>query len=314
MVPPQAQKRVIEEAHAAHIGISRMKSLARQFVWWPKMDTDLEAKVKSCRTCQLSRNEPPQSTLHPWEWPQQPWTRVHADYAGPMFGKMFLILIDAHSKWMEVHITSSATSSVTIDKMRTTFAYSGLPEILVTDNGPAFTSGEFEQFVKANGIKHVRTAPYHHASNGLAERSVQILKSGMKKLKDGTLETNLARFLFSYRLTPQTTTGPSPSELLFVRHLRCHLDFLRPNLPAKVRQCQSQQKDAHDYHARDRQLQMGDKVFAKNYGTGEPWLSGVIQSKTGPSSFIVDLTDGRQVRRHLDQLREDTTTDVSDSA
>ena len=91
VVPPQAQKCVIEEAHAAHIGISRMKSLARQFVWWPKMDLELEAKVKSCKTCQLSQNEPPQSTLHPWEWPQQPWIRVHADYAGPMFGKMFLI-------------------------------------------------------------------------------------------------------------------------------------------------------------------------------------------------------------------------------
>jgi len=83
-----------------------MKSLACQFDWWPKMDTDLEAKVKSCRTCQLSRNEPPQSTLHPWEWPQQPCIRVHADNAGPMFGKIFLILTDAHSKWMEVHITT----------------------------------------------------------------------------------------------------------------------------------------------------------------------------------------------------------------
>ena len=69
-----------------------------------------------------------------------------------MFGKMFLVLIDAHSKWMEVHITSSATSSITIDKMRTTIASLGLPEILVTDNGPVFTSGEFEQFVKANEL------------------------------------------------------------------------------------------------------------------------------------------------------------------
>jgi len=67
---------------------------------------------------------------------------------------------------MEVHITTSATSSVTIDKMRTTFAALGLPEILVTDNDPAFTSGEFEKFVKGNGIRHVKTAPYHPASNG----------------------------------------------------------------------------------------------------------------------------------------------------
>ena len=120
-------------------------------------------------------------------------------------------------------------------------------------------------------------------------------------------------FLFSYKLTPQTTTGLfSPSELLIGRRIRCHLDFLRPNLAAKVRQCQNRQKDKHDYHPRNRELQIGDIVFAKNYGAGESWLPGVIQNKTGPSSFIVDLTDGRRIRRHLYQMGEDTTV-VSDS-
>ena len=142
IVPPQARSRVIEEAHAAHTGITRMKSLTRQFAWWPKMDTDLEAKVRSCHTCQMYRNDPSQVVLHPWEWPKKPWTRLHADYAGPFLGKMFLIIIDAYSKWMEVHITNSATSTITIDKLRNTFATFGLPEILVTDNGTNFTSKE----------------------------------------------------------------------------------------------------------------------------------------------------------------------------
>ena len=74
----------------------------------------------------------------------------------------------------------------------------------------------------------------------------------MKKLKDGTLETKVAHLLFSYRLTLQTTNSLSLSELLFGHHIRCHLDFVRPNLPAKICQCQSRQKDTHDKHARDR--------------------------------------------------------------
>ena len=173
-------------------------------------------------------------------------------------------------------------------------------------NGPAFTSGGFEKFVKVNGIKHVKTAPYHPVSNGLVEQSVQIFKDGIKKLKDGSLETKVQTHTVDQ-------TCLSPSELLFGRRIRCHLDFLSPNLAAKVRQCQSQQKDTHDYHACNREFQIGDRVFAKNYGAGESWLPGVIQNKTGPSSFIVDLTDGRRIRRHLDQMREDTTV-VSDSA
>ena len=128
-----------------------MKSLTHQFAWWPKMDTDLEAKVRSCHTCQMYRNDPPQAVLHPWEWPKKPWTRFHADYTGPFLGKMFLIIIDAYSKWMEVHITNSATSAITIDKLRNTFTTFGLPEILVTDNGTNFTSKEFDEFLKSNG-------------------------------------------------------------------------------------------------------------------------------------------------------------------
>ena len=173
-----------------------MKSLAHQFAWWPKMDADLEeAKVRSCSTCQLHRNDPPQTVLHPWEWPNKPWTRLHVDYAGPFLTKMFLIVIDAYSKWIEVYITASATSAVTIDKLRQTFATFCLPETIVTDNGTNFTSSEFEEFLKSNGIRHVKTAAYHPASNGLAERAVQSFMLGMKKLTNGTLETRVARFL-----------------------------------------------------------------------------------------------------------------------
>ena len=216
IVPPQARNRVIEEAHSTHIGITRMKSLTRQFAWWPKMYSDLEAKVRSCSTCQMYRNDPPQAVLYPWEWPKQPWTRLHADYAGPFLGRMFLIIIDAYSKWIEIHITNSATSAVTIDKLRNTFATFGLPEILVTENGTNFTSTEFEEFLKSNGIRHVRTVPYHLASNGMAEPAVQSFKMGMKKLTTGSLEARVARFLFTYRITPQTTTGTSPSEYYLV--------------------------------------------------------------------------------------------------
>ena len=134
----------------------------------------------------------------------------------------------------------------------------------------------------------------------------------MKKLTNGTLETRVARFLFNYRITPQTTTGVSPSELLLGRRLRCHLDFLRPNLEVKVRQTQCRQKELHDFHARDRELVEGYSVLVKNFNAGNPWLPGMIHSKTGPSSFTVDLTDGRRVRRHLDQLRKNTAAVVDE--
>ena len=87
----------LEELHAGHPGVARMKGLSRTIVWWPGLDGDIERKVQGCSTCQETRNAPPKAPLHPWSWPHQPWMRVHVDYAGPLLRKMFLVLIDAHS-------------------------------------------------------------------------------------------------------------------------------------------------------------------------------------------------------------------------
>ena len=178
VVPPQGRQAVLWELHSGHPGMNKMKSLARTVVWWPGLDKQIEAVVRNCHACQLNQASPPVAPLQPWKWPTLPWTRLHLDYAGPLEGKMYLVLIDAHSKWMEAFCTPSATSSVTIELLQPVFAQFGLPKIIVTDNGRCFVSEEFETFLKRNGIKHLTSAPYHPSTNGLAERAVQILKKG----------------------------------------------------------------------------------------------------------------------------------------
>ena len=125
---------------------------------------------------------------------------------------------------------NSATSSVTIDKMRSIFSSHVLPEIVVSDNGSNFVSSEFKSFLQKNYIKHITSAPYRPSTNGLVERAVQTLKQGMKKQDDGSVDTKLARFLLSFRITPQSTTGESPAQLRWGRSLKSHLDLLRPDV------------------------------------------------------------------------------------
>ena len=127
---------------------------------------------------------------------------------------MFLVVIDSHSNWIKVVPLTSATSLTVVQKLRTLFAQLGLPETIVSDNGTQFTSQEFQQFLKENGIVHITSSPYHPATNGLAERAVQMFKNGMKKTTEGTITDRIAKSLFNYRRTPQTTTGISPAELL----------------------------------------------------------------------------------------------------
>ena len=95
---------------------------------------------------------PARAPLNPWKWPTRPWARLHLDYAGPFEGHMILILIDAHSKWIEAFRTPNATSSAVIAELRTTFARFGLPETIVTDNGTCFVSEEFKSFSATNGL------------------------------------------------------------------------------------------------------------------------------------------------------------------
>ena len=117
---------------------------------------------------------PQVSPLAPWEWPGRTWHRIHIDYAGSFEGRMLLIIVDAHSKFIDAHIVSSATTSVTLTKLRQTFSFAGLPHIIVSNNGSCFTSEEFDdKFCRANSIKHVRCSPYHPSINGAAESSVQ---------------------------------------------------------------------------------------------------------------------------------------------
>ena len=111
------------------------------------------------------------------------------------------------------------------------FATLEILETVVIDTGLVFTSSEFQNCTDMNGIRHLITAP---ASNRLAERAMQTLRTGMKKITAGNIEDNLVRFLFQHRITPHTTTGRSPAELLMCRRPRSHLDLLRPNVTDRV--------------------------------------------------------------------------------
>ena len=87
-------------------------------------------------------------------------------------------------------------------------------DTLVSDNGSCFTSGEFELFCKSNDIVHLKSAPYHPATNGLAERAVQSIKQGLRKTKGQTFSEKLQKVLMAMPNTPHTTTGLKPAELL----------------------------------------------------------------------------------------------------
>ena len=129
----------------------------------------------------------------------------------------------------------------------------------------------------------------------------------MKKATEGDIETKLSRFLFHYRITPHSTTGVSPAELLLKRKPRSHLNILKPNISSRVQTNQLRQKSGHDQGAKDRYFRISDPVFVPNFATtGPTWLPGIVIESRGDLTFHIEMEDGRVFCRHIDHIQQRT--------
>ena len=303
VIPKVLQKEVLAELHAEHTGITRMKAIARSFVWWPTLDNDIEHLVKACPACQEQRHKPATTTpTHPWIYPDGPWERVHADFA-EYGGKYYLLLVDAFSKWPEVHeLHTNSTTRPTVECMRRSFATHGIPRYMVTDNGPQFRSEEFEQFMRSNGIRHQCTPPYHPATNGQVERMVQELKKSLKsKPSDRSWSHQVSLVLLHYRTTPHSVTSKTPAELLIKRQPRTRLSLVRPVAGQEIRD--RQRADFNEAVANVREFEPGNGVSVWNPRKDgrNKWLPGTIVQRLGPTSYLVNVEE--HVRYvHIDRL------------
>ena len=98
VIPQVYQQKVLEELHGGHLGVVRMKALARSHVWWPHIDKEIEGVTQRRGGCQMMKGDPKLTPLHLWKFPEGPCWRMHVDFAGPFQGKSFLIVVDAYSK------------------------------------------------------------------------------------------------------------------------------------------------------------------------------------------------------------------------
>ena len=312
VIPDSLRENVLNEIHSGHVGVVKMKSLSRTYVWWPGLDKDIEKLCKTCAGCSYVKNAPPRSQVHPWSWPSSPWYRLHIDFAGPFKGAMFLIVVDAYSKWPEVFHMQSTTTTTTINVLRTPFARQGIPCEIVSDNGPQFRSEEFKAFMDANAIRHMTSAPFHPRTNGQAERFVQSFKNAIKSSNpDLTLNQKLNAFLCKYRITPHATTNESPSMLLYGRNSRTRIDILKPEIRNIVNRKQLKMMDSKQVEPTIKQYKVGEPVLVRDYRANpQKWEKGHIHSRTGPVSYKVNVGNDILWRRHSDQLVSTSETSV----
>ncbi|XP_054272756.1 uncharacterized protein K02A2.6-like [Macrosteles quadrilineatus] len=321
VVPEKLRSAVIRLLHDQHPGISRMKMLARSYVWWPGLEKNIEETVSTCTVCQCTRNAAVKVPLYQWPRTTNRWQRIHIDYAeDPQTRQQLLVIVDSFSKWLEVFLMKSTTSFKTIERLRTLFAAYGLPEELVSDNAPNFTSAEFREFLSRNGIKFTLSPPYHPASNGAAERCVQEVKKNLQRqviesqLVGVTLQHKLDNFLFVYRNTPSTVTGLSPAELFLQWKPRTKLTLLKPNLLSVIDKKKEQQRSAaNSIRGGARYFGKGDKVWVKTVrGEHVSWVPGKVMEQRSPATYVVSVL-GKVRFCHADHLRSSLLGDEEET-
>ena len=151
VMPTILQDRAVNLAHEGHQGITKTKSLLREKVWFPGIDKMTEAAIKRCVPCRAAI---PQTTYEPLKMtplPETPWCELSTDFYGPLpSGEYLLVIIDDYSRFPVVELvrsTSANTGIPVLDKVLSTF---GTPDILKSDNGAPFNSGQFHSYAENN--------------------------------------------------------------------------------------------------------------------------------------------------------------------
>ena len=212
VVPKVLQRRTLKKIHEGHQGIQRSILRAMTSVWWPGINHEIQNLVKQCPTCTIDftpRKEP----LIPTQLPDYPWQKIGTDLFH-LKGVTYILIVDYFSRYHEIQRLTNTTSHNIIQALKTAFARHGVPETVVSDNGPQYASQEFANFAKKYDFAHITSSPLFPQSNGQAEQTVK------KLLKEAT-DPQMA--LVVYRTTPLPWCSLSPAELLMGRRLRANI-------------------------------------------------------------------------------------------
>ena len=276
IMPSSFHQRAIDIAHENHQGLSKTKALLREKVWFPGIDELAQKTLHSCIACQAVGRPAPPEPLHLQDMPKGPWEKVHIDFYGPLpSGDYLLVVIDRYSRFPEVEIVRSTKASVVIPKLDKIFSVHGIPETVKTDNGPPFSSDDFDRYLKTLGITFEPSTPCWPQANGEVERFNQPLGKALQTaVTEGKVwRQELYRFLLQYRTTPHSTTKVAPCELMFNRTVRGKLPSLEKkrvlNKHKEAREndikSQSYNKEYADKrrNAKESTIEIGDTVLVK---------------------------------------------------
>ena len=295
VVPAAMRKEMMVLAHASHVGIEGSIRRARETMFWPRMSSELKEYIAKCDICMAHRSSPAKEPIVQHEFAARPWSKVGADLCD-LQGRTLLVVCDYYSNFIEVENITRATTAVVAKAPKTMFARYGVSDMLISDNGPQFSSEEFSVFARKWGFEHVTSSPHYPQSNGKAENAVKTVKRLFMKCKESGQSEFLA--LMDWRNTPTEGVGTSPAQRFLGRRCKTQLrmtgTLLKPDYPTEedaqaINQKKRCQQRYYNQHAKPlKPIATGEIVRMRLPGQ-KTWSTGVCTGIVGPRSYGVQV-------------------------
>ena len=310
IIPTSMRREMLEAIHYSHLGIASCLRRARDVLFWPGMSAQVKDFISKCSTCNEYSYKQPKEPLLNHSIPTRPWSKLAIDLF--VYNNVnYVILVDYFSDFWEVAKLNDTTSSSVIEFCKQQFSRHGIPDILVSDNGPQLISSEFVEFSKAWQFNHVKTSPYHSQSNGKAESAVKIAKGIIKKsLRD---KKDFWLSILDWRNTPTENMSLSPVQRLFSRRTKTILPttsvLLAPSVLKEsevtkaLTRKRSKAKFYYDRNAHSlRDLRINEFVRVQPLNSKQLWKLGKVVLQYAPRSYVVEV-DGKLITRNRKFLR-----------
>ena len=296
VIPSSLQESYLDKIHEGHQGITRCTQHAKSSIYWPGINKDIENKVKMCSTCQEHGNsqskEPLMSVIE--EIPNVVWHTLGTDLFY-MDHQEYLIIADYKSKFPIVEkLNGNSSCKYVANITEKIFSIFGVPNSIISDNGPQFIGKAYQNLMKKHGINQITISPHHPQSHGFIERMIQTVKNLLTKSNHDPHGA-----LLQYRCTPLGPSGPSPAEMMFGRQIQNDLPVYVRRYISDNTNDREESKITHDGSASLSPLAMGQHILYQDVAK-KTWSPGVIVGiGPEPRSYTIRCNNSmRMLRRN----------------
>ena len=317
IIPKALRLEVISRIHSSHLGIESCLRKAREFVYWPSMNSDIKEAITKCSICAEYQAKQQKQPMQTHQIPDRPWSHLFSDLFA-LTGKDYIVLVDGYSDFIEVKCLQSTTSATLIQFFKEQFSRHGIPDVLMTDNGPQYASQDFKDFAQEWEFKHISSSPYHSRSNGKAESAVKIVKNLLKKAMADNKDPWLA--LLDCHNTPTAGMKSSLCQRLMSRRTRTLVPvssyLLFPEVIDGVSDSlEFKRQKAKSYFDKNAKplpdLYIGEEVRVSDKKR-KTWQPGKCLEQLSDRSYLVQ-SDGEVIRRNREDIKPMPDTNATNS-